>query len=100
MRAKNQVFVVWLLLAVFLSPYIYKNIHLHEVTCHAHASESEHHDCDDCQVCQFLFAFFTETEFISLAVLPVFSSIQPKTYIEKAFVEACFSHYLRAPPIA
>ena len=96
MRTKNQVFVAWLLLAVFLSPYVSKNIHLHDVSCHA--SDHVHHDCDDCPVCQFLLSSFVEVEFASWAVLPVHSSIQPKTYIEKAFIEPNSSHYLRAPP--
>ncbi|MDR3260298.1 MAG: hypothetical protein LBT78_00530 [Tannerella sp.] len=95
---KYKVVIVWLLLAVFVTPYVAKPIH----TCHHGSAYSEctHSlcDCDNCPVCHFTLPFFIEAETPAFSSLRGFTALVSAIYQEKNCISDIPSHHLRGPP--
>jgi hypothetical protein len=95
---KNKVVVVWLLLALFVTPYVVKPIHTfhHAGAC----SECAHSLCDsdNCPVCHFTLPHFVAAETPVFSFLWVFTAFEPAIYQEKGSVSDIPSRHLRGPP--
>jgi hypothetical protein len=101
---RHKVWVVWLLLAVFALPFAAKTAHIYHTANHeehgcSDKSQSSHHDCNNCPVCQFTLSSFTEATFIDYDFRTIISDFEPAiSFQNKPYQQVLFSYGLRAPP--
>ncbi|MDR0713526.1 MAG: hypothetical protein LBF89_04610 [Bacteroidales bacterium] len=98
-KAGNKIIRVWLLIAVLMLPFVVKSVHVHRMNavcigCDGH----EHHDSDNCPVCQFALFSFTEAEQTELAVVTACGAIRTAVCGDKPFLRFICPCLVRGPP--
>ncbi|MDR1415357.1 MAG: hypothetical protein LBI96_06060 [Odoribacteraceae bacterium] len=98
--AKNRIFLAWLLMAVFLSPFAVKGVH----ACHpagvtagnGHAT----HDCTSCAICHFAYFCFVDADEAEIPAAPFAGRVMRVERRVDVLVHRVFSLPSRAPPVA
>src|SRR3712207_3435754 len=102
----RRVFIAWMLMAIFLLPFIVKSVHVCAVddaatygTSQAAGQHSPGHDADNCAICHFTLFSFTKAATLVLQALVVVTTgvfvcmVVPKCRQRQVAVVS-----LRAPP--
>ncbi|MDR1896140.1 MAG: hypothetical protein LBR10_05050 [Prevotellaceae bacterium] len=90
--------MVWLFLAIFITPYVAKSAHMHVHADVCPGAGHAKHDCDNCPVCQFSFSSFVETEPLEIRIPVARHAVDPVVYQEHILLHAFFPRCLRGPP--
>jgi hypothetical protein len=104
-RAKrDKGWLVWLLLAVFTTPFAVKAVHIHHAAeCSEHRCSDgphAHHDCNDCPVCRFVLSSFTEATVVDYDFRVISCNCRPVlSFRKKSYRQVLISYGLRAPPV-
>ncbi|MCC8154428.1 MAG: hypothetical protein LIP01_09555 [Tannerellaceae bacterium] len=92
----------WLLLALFVLPFVVKSIHVekHCKVCHCHekTEKNDDHDAENCPVCHFTVSLFTEPELIYIPLVSSVICLPYDSFTEEPLVPFIIHHYLRGPP--
>jgi hypothetical protein len=94
---RKMVMGVWLLLAVFVTPFVVQSVHTHP---HSHVCEggTGQKTGNDCPVCHFAFSSFDETRPTDVHCAVLFRPLTLAVYHEKISFQPLSSPYLRGPP--
>jgi hypothetical protein len=92
--------MAWLLLVVFVLPFVIKSVHARHSDAVVAESGHARHDCTDCPICHFTFSYFIEAGSSEVVAVVSFDTVEPEACEEKGFVHVCLTHFLRAPPVA
>jgi hypothetical protein len=100
--SRSKIIKTGFLILLFLLPSFAKSFHVsyEEITASATHGHSAHHDADDCPLCLFHYASFTEVDFPAFHFTPLYSSFQPFFCDEKEYQSTLFSYFLRGPPLS
>lgn len=101
LKAKNRIFIAWLLLVTFMPLFMVKALHHHgeedATVCHTQDRHS-HPTPDHCSICKFTLSPFTQGEIFRLEYIALVTSFIPGVDVREICLLRSYPYQLRAPP--